>query len=383
MAVYKIFPEKDATLYTESGSMNTGLDQILEASTYMKLGDPYVSRYLIKFSTTEINDVFANKISSSVVYSICLRNYAAVVTGLSTDTELFIHPISGSWDMGTGHYLDSPIVTNGCSWVYQKSSGSTEWKTSSFGNFVTASFSGLSLNGGGTWYTGSNLGTSYTYLSSASFNYSDPIDINVNVTDIVKIWRSHSLDSGNGFANEGFIVKQSNANETSVSNDNSHIFKYFSIDTNTIYPPQLEFKWKDYIFNTGSSTLTQLTKAESFISIYNNVGVYYSESVARFRIAAIPKYPQRQFITASDYTTNNYLPENSSSYAIKDTETNEFIIDFDNVYTQLSADATSSYFDVYMNGLEPERYYTILLKTKLDGTTKVFDEDIMFKVAKG
>jgi hypothetical protein len=36
-----------------------------------------------------------------------------------------------------------------------------------------------------------------------------------------------------------------------------------------------------------------------------------------------------------------------------------------------------------MNGLEPERYYTILLKTKLDGTTKVFDEDIMFKVAKG
>ena len=382
MAIYKIFPEKDATLYTESGSMNTGLDQILEASTYMKSGNPEVSRYLIKFSTSEINDIFTNKISSSVVYSICLRNYAAVVTGLSTDTELFIHPISGSWDMGTGHYLDNPIVTNGCSWIYKTYSGSTEWQTSSFNNYATGSFSHLSVSGGGTWWTGSSLGTGYTYISSASFNYSDPIDMNVDVTDIVKVWQTKSA-GGLGFDNDGFIVKQSDTNEGSTSNNNSHIFKYFSIDTNTIYPPQLEFKWKDYTFSTGSSSLTQLTDAQSFISIYNNVGVYYSESIARFRIAAIPKYPQRQFITASDYTTNHYLPKDSSSYAIKDSETNEFIVNFDNVYTQISADATSSYFDVYMNGLEPERYYTILIKTKLDNTTKVFDEDIMFKVAKG
>ncbi len=382
MAVYKIFPEKDATLYTESGSMNTGLDQILEASTYMKLGNPQVSRYLIKFSTTEINDVFANKISSSTnIYSVCLRNYAAVVTGLNTDVELFIHPISGSWDMGTGHYLDNPIVTNGCSWVNQTTQ--KEWTTASFGNFSTGSDAHLTVGGGGTWYTGSNLGTSYTYISSASFNYSDPIDLNVDVTDIVKVFYSHSLSPGDGIPNEGFIIKQSDSNEELTSNDKSHIFKYFSVDTNTIYPPQLEFKWKDHLFSTGSSTLTQLTNAESFISIYNNVGVYYSESIARFRVAAIPKYPDRQFITASNYTTNFYLPKDSSSYAIKDSETDEFIVDFDNVYTQLSADATSSYFDVYMNGLEPERYYTILIKTKLDNTTKVFDEDIMFKVAKG
>ena len=36
-----------------------------------------------------------------------------------------------------------------------------------------------------------------------------------------------------------------------------------------------------------------------------------------------------------------------------------------------------------MNGLEPERYYTILIKTTVGGTTKVFDEDIMFKVVNG
>jgi len=36
-----------------------------------------------------------------------------------------------------------------------------------------------------------------------------------------------------------------------------------------------------------------------------------------------------------------------------------------------------------MSGLEPERYYTILIKTKLDGTTQIYDEDIMFKVING
>ena len=46
-------------------------------------------------------------------------------------------------------------------------------------------------------------------------------------------------------------------------------------------------------------------------------------------------------------------------------------------------DISSSYFDVHMNGLEPERYYTILIKTVVDGVTKVWDEDIMFKVNKG
>jgi len=60
-----------------------------------------------------------------------------------------------------------------------------------------------------------------------------------------------------------------------------------------------------------------------------------------------------------------------------------FTINFDEKYTKISADSTSNYFDVYMNGLEPERYYTILIKTTIDGSTKIFDEDIMFKVING
>jgi len=125
-----------------------------------------------------------------------------------------------------------------------------------------------------------------------------------------------------------------------------------------------------------------LSKPEAFISTYNNDGVYFSESVQRFRIAAVPQYPPKVFQTQSGYLNNFLLPK-TSYYAVKDSETNEYVINFDDTYTQVSADTTSSYFDIYMGGLEPERYYTILLKTTIDGTTKVFDEDIMFKVTNG
>ena len=51
---------------------------------------------------------------------------------LNTDTTLEIYPVSGSWNMGTGKYLDNPITTNGCSWQWQDFSGSKLWKIHSF-----------------------------------------------------------------------------------------------------------------------------------------------------------------------------------------------------------------------------------------------------------
>ena len=56
MAVYKIFPEKDATLYSSFPSQNTGLDEILEVSTTFLPDTPQASRFIIKFSTEEILD---------------------------------------------------------------------------------------------------------------------------------------------------------------------------------------------------------------------------------------------------------------------------------------------------------------------------------------
>ena len=316
-----------------------------------------------------------------------LLNSAAVVTGLGMDQILNVYAVSGSWNMGTGKYANNPVTTDGVSWTFRNYSGSasggaTTWQTTGpFGAYATASYSG-SAEGGGNWYTGSNLGLDVTNYQT--FSYGNSIDLKLDVTNYIKNWYTSSLvDVAKGFPNNGFLVKQSSSKEFINNLNTTATFRYFSIDTNTIYPPLLNMKWEDYYFTTGSSNNQILGTQESFMSIYNNSGVYYSGSVARMRIAAIPKYPDVVFQTASLYTQNYFLPENSSSYAIKDTDTNEFVIDFDDKYTNISADTTSSFFDVYMNGLEPERYYTILIKTKLDGTTQIYDEDIMFKVING
>ena len=348
MAVYKIFPTKDATLYEQFPNKNTGLDQILEASSYYYQGTRFNSRYLIQFSTTEIQNIINNKVTNS--WEAYFKNYNASTSGLSLDTSLYFYTVSGSWGMGTGQFNSTPETSNGTTWDWKDYSGSLVWASS-----------GGDVNP--------------TPIYSQSFAYSDPFDINVNVTNTVETWYSESIP------NDGFLVRLTSSIEESTNTQIQPIFRNFSIDTSTIYPPYLEFKWDDSVWDTGSNAV--LSTPEAFISIYNNAGVYYSESVPRLRLAAIPKYPDRQFITASYYTENYYLPESQSLYAIKDSSTNEFVVDFDSTYTRISADTTSSYFDVYMNGLEPERYYTVLIKTVVGGVTKVWDEDIMFKVSKG
>ena len=57
MAVLKIFPEKDATLYSLFPNMNTGLDEIVEATeTVFAYSDPnpQTSRFLIQFAKSSL-----------------------------------------------------------------------------------------------------------------------------------------------------------------------------------------------------------------------------------------------------------------------------------------------------------------------------------------
>lgn len=386
MAVKKLFPTKDTTLYTEYPNMNTGLDEIIEASTYVKNSKGQVSRYLIKFSDDEIKRTI-NNIGEEIPYKIYLRNFNAVITGLNLDSELEIFPISGSWEMGTGRFGDNPPTENGASWTWRDyASGSSKWEIPSDTTYVTGSNKAIGVGAGGVWYYRYPTGPQPIIPPlpmTQKFTYANDKDVNVEVTEIVENWNAENI------ANEGFIVKQRNKDEFVDNINNQKTFRFFSIDTNTIYPPQLEFRWEDFIFNTGSSTNKILPEGESFISLYNNVGVYYPQSTPRLRFAAMPKYPDRVFQTSSLYTTNYFLPPKASRYAIKDTETNEFVIDFDPQYTRISSDETSSYFDLDCSGLEPERYYTVLVEiNKTDQTgnfqnSLIYDEDIMFKITKG
>jgi len=376
MAVYKLFPEKDSSIYSEFPLMNTGVDSILDVSTFYNSLSPAVSRFLIKFSQDEIGDILENKIGNSN-FQTNLKTYIANITGLNADTTLEVYPISGSWNMGTGRYTNSPQTQNGVCWTYRLSSGSEAWPNT-YNAYVTASYSGSNI-GGGTWYTGSNLGLDVT--QSQVLSYSSDKDLNVDVTNTILTWYSASNSLG-GFINDGFIIKQSNEDEFIADQNYVTTVKYFSVDTHTIYPPQLEFKWDDFAFNTGSSSNTIINTSRMVASLDNNAGTYRRGSVEKIRVNSRPQFPQRVFQTASIYTTNYYLPT-ASYYAVKDLDTNEFVIDFDETYTKISADSESSYFTLYMNGLEPERYYQILIKTNIGGETLVLDDNYYFKVING
>jgi hypothetical protein len=390
MAVYKIFPTQDATVYSLFPSMNTGLDEIVEATlTAFAYSDPnpQTSRFLINFSEAEIDDVLNNKIgiSSSAqllnngLWKANLQCFVATVTGLLTNTTVECYPVYGDWYMGTGRYLDDPISTNGCSWIWLTYSGSTKWLVSGYPTCVTGSYNtNYAPAGGGNWFTGSTTSNfnSNTYPISASvtFGYYENKDLNFNVTNAIRARYTGAIST------DGFIIKQ--LVEFVDSKDVQPELKYFSRDTNTIYPPALQFSWRDYLFNTGSSTQTILNTLPATLTLAQNPGTFYSQSVNRFRINARPEFPAQLWETSSVYMNNYYLPT-ASYYAIKDLETNEYVVEFDTLFTQLSADATSSYFDVYMNGLEPERYYTILIKSNIAGTTQVFNDQYYFKVING
>ena len=375
MAVYKLFPYKDTSLYSMFPTMNTGIDPINQISNLNFAIDtsPTVARTLIEFDTNEIQSVLNNKVTGS--WQANIRSFIATAQGVYNETSIEVFPTYDQWYNGTGTYLDQPLTTDGAAWDSPVLGGGTSWNSGGAG--YTSSYNPTySPQGGGNWFLSSSDGST-TYPLTQSFGPRTEMDMNINITSMVDDWYSGSLP------NNGVIIKWEDVVEFNTSKQVQPVMQYYSVDTNTIYPPQLEIKWDDSTWNTGSSTITELNQPNAFISLAENPGIFYSESINRFRLNVRPKYPARVWSTSSLYTKQYYLPSGSSWYAIKDLDTNEYVVDFDSNYTRISADATSSFFDIYMNGLEPERYYKILIQVNNGASTTVYDDSYYFKVVNG
>jgi hypothetical protein len=365
MAIYKLFSTKDSFIYTEKQLANLGRDELLEVGGYHTSAGGQTLRTLIKFDTAEIQDIVNNKAGGGTVQTN-LHLYLNMANELPIDFNINCYPVSEDWDEGAGKFGDTPVNKSGVSWNYKNAGASNHWVTGSFATYVTASFESDVL-GGGTWYTGS---ASSNLESVQSFNKTSDLDIDMDITNGVMMHYSESLD------NNGFIIKLPNSLENNLSA--SIRLKYYGNDTNTIYPPSLDIKWDDY---THSSTLPEINDPEVVVSIRNNKGKYTDEGKQRFRVHARPKYPTRTFTTSSAYTVNYTLPT-ASYWGLKDENTEEMVFDYDNTFTKISADNTSNYFDIYMDGIQPERYYRLLIKTEIDGTTTIIDNDQVFKVVR-
>ena len=380
MAYYSIFPEKDSTIYSHPNrtGLNTGRDEVLELleekSSTAELY--YPSRFLIKFKNTEIKDVIENK-TNGIPFNTHLEVFATEHKALHANHIVQVYAVSQSWDEGTGRFKNNPSSSNGVTWDLRTDTGSSAraiWATSSFATNSTGSSCDFMVSGGGTWWTGTN------YVAETSFSNADNLDLDINVTNLVKFFSASYYQGATyptGIENEGFIIKKPIATECDASSSFGEL-QYFSADTHTIYPPKLTFKWDDSSYSHSGTTLTS---GDIFLTLYNNKEEFQRKSKQRFRLTTRKRYPDRAFVTSSNYLDTQYLPT-TSYYSLRDATTDEVIIPFDTSYTKLSADNDGMYFDLWMEGLQPERYYKLQFRVDNTDGINIYDEDYYFKVVR-
>ena len=353
-----VFTQKDATIYKDLVTLNSGLDEVLELrNSYYTITQGTIaetatttkslSRILIKFNLADVSSsIQSGKITSPKYY---LKLYSSNANQIQPDYTIEANPISQSWDMGIGKKASSPIIINGASWNY-KISGSV-WSGST-----------AIPVGGGTWHTQSG------YIASQVFSY-ETTDIDMNVSNICNAWIS------GGLTNEGFILKYSSSLEANGIEYGS--LSFFSKDTNTIYTPMLQVKWDDSVYSTGSLSAADLTSMA--VSLSGLKDRYKNDEIAKISLFARDKFPAKAYVTSSRHLTGKYLPT-SSYYSVKDAHTEEILIPFDSGSTKISSNSTGSFFNFDMRGLQPERYYKFILKVENSNNTTIIDDKFFFKV---
>lgn len=210
-----------------------------------------------------------------------------------------------------------------------------------------------------------------TISSSVSQSFlNETADLDIDVTDIVYSWLRGDIP------NEGFVLKN-NGFESTID---SGKIRFYSKDTNTIYVPRIEVGWDDQTFSTGSLKefnlgLPSLVKIKSMRPEYKNT------DVERFRILARNKYPGKTYGNQfTRYTETSFLPVDSQ-FAVKDAESEEFVINFSG-HTKISCDSSGSFFDLDMSTLPQERYYNIYIKVNDGGLSEVFESNQVFKISR-
>lgn len=379
--MFRIFyAEKDATLYESVPTLNTGIDEILEVGKRINTsGDAYVrSRSLLKFDMSEIQSTLTKYSTTLDSCKFVLQLYTSHAKTLSSEYTVEAKIAYDSWVNGVGFENSSPSITDGVSWQYPASGSS--WTTS---GDVTPSLKITGSQGGSWIYQSGSASYDLTQYDQSfytqpgleeqeSFSYR-PTDINMDVTDAVKLWINGS--AGTTISNNGFLLKFSDADE--ASGDTTGYVRFFSRETHTIYVPKLTMYWDQSAY---SSTLDALNLESNII--YPKINKSYKDTeIARIRFYGRDKYPQKSATNLFPLQTVKRLPE-TTYYSVVDAATDETIIPFDDIYTKVSCDDTSNFIYLDMNGLMPERYYRIALKI-VDGFTEQYiDNEYYFKVVR-
>ena len=348
---YFLTASKDASIFLQQPTQNTGLDEILEVSKvyYGSLKD--TARTLIKFDTDSLSTKLSDGSVTMSVAELVLRETEPTEVPLSYSLE--INPVSQSWEMGNGTRFDD-ISTDGCTWNYRDSG--SNWLPTNVPNSgsATGSFDGK----GGMWYTASQAIRNYSYEST---------DLIVDVSSSFSFW----LDED--YPNEGFIIKH----ESSKENDDIDYgqLKFFSKETHTIYQPKVRIGWDDSRYETGS---LQALPEEYKISLKRLKKSYRAGGRYDIEVFARELYPQKTFQNTFGYSTGSLLPT-SSFYQIRDCESNDIIIPFGD-FSKLSTFGNKSRISLDLTNFEINRSYKVELKIERTGSAEYFDDDYIFEV---
>ena len=390
---YFEYPTTDTTIYEGdvTSSINTGLDQIIEVEKHVNSTGTTVnvSRILMKFDYNYISQSIQSGIIPSTA-KYYLNLYDASSQELAVEQTLFAYIISGSWNGGTGTKDRDPALSDGASWKYRDSDTvKTTW------------MGGTDTNQGGSWFTSSV--SQYNVSASENLVY-ETKDIRMDITGLV----NNHIYSSSVYPNYGFIIKRENLHTSSsrfsifdpttatgsAEGDATQLghLRFFSRETNTIFPPKLEVEWDDSSFSTGSLSALSSTDLENLTIYFKGLrDEYKQKSKVKFRLVGRELYPTRGFDTTPAALTVKYLPSGSTAinqgtyYSVVDALTEDVIVPF-GTGSIVSCDSTGNYFNLWMDGFMPERHYKFQIKvvsgSGADETSQVYDDGFEFKVVR-
>ena len=159
--IYRIYGQKDTTIYEHRKNQNTGIDSVLEITKFFDedTGNVFVgnSRILTKFDLSPISSLISNgDISGTKKFYLNLSSVDELE--VQSEYELDIHMVSGSWSNGIGKFNNTPITKGGCSWVYRNDNevwGVTEAQIFNGAQKISIPTEGVILYGGFAEGTGS------------------------------------------------------------------------------------------------------------------------------------------------------------------------------------------------------------------------------------
>ena len=319
MAVIKLVPKKDTNINSYF-DVNKGIDEILEVG--VDYSTQAISRVLIAFDANEISNLKTLYTGSTQNLNLFLAT-ANTIPSIYT-LELY-QILDSNWNNGIGNSTqDDP---NGIRW-------STYMST---------------------------YDLSKIKLTEQTYSIYDDKDISLNVS---------------GSTTYSYLLKLQN--DINLSTGSNFNINYYSKDTNTIFSPNIDFKFIDSVYNNSLSG-SVITKDAFTVSLKNNCSQMYNNSIYRINIGTRYTYPERTFFKNSIFSQKKFLPS-TSYYAIRDVHANHTIIDFDTTYTKISLDTNGNFFNLYTKNFETNRYYSVDIKVVLNGNEHILKDTYIFKL---